>query len=502
MPNTKFETPERVVHALLGSKARRFAPAMAMAVAITASSGGCQGTSEDAPRTFVIPFTPMFGTEVVRCGATFGPAGTSGAEFEVKDFLAFVHSVELVRASGEVVPLALVEDQEWQGGGVALLDFNDATGDCSGDPETNTQIVGTAPDHADYVSIRFGVGLPAALNHLDAVTAKAPFNKPSTWWSWKDGYKFFQLSTATAAHESFFVHIGATACEGSLDQGFSCAGEHEIAIELEDFVPGQDGVRINLANLLAGVDMNAPVDFASGDFVAGCMSFDPDPECDPIFTKFGRHFMSDETGPAQRVFEVDVGAAPDETPDAVDPTPQPGSDEFERDPALDSANVSQRDLARSHAPDSILQIGDRTHRRGPGSQCMGCHQDKGPGRGLFKVAGTIWQPDRTTPYGGATVKLLPIAAPPCQADDARDHCQGQAPGYYREEDVVATLVTDPNGNYYSTELGPEADPPFWPVVEPDPADLDLAAKVMGHPAASGSCNMCHGSIKLELASGD
>ena len=456
-------------------------------------------TDDDDARTFVIPFTPYFGSDVVECGTTYSGAGVTAASFELKDFVMFVHSVELVREDGSTVPFELRDDQHWQGQGVALLDFNDASGKCQGDVETNAELVGTAPDHDDYVGIRFGVGLPPELNHLDAVKAPAPFNKPSTWWSWQGGYKFFQMTLETEAHESYFVHLGATGCDGSTEDGFSCAAGHAIEIEVPEFALGRDGVRLNLATLLAEMDINAPVDFASGDFVAGCMSFDPDPECDPLFAKFGRHFMTDDPGPTQLVFECDEEIALD--PDAVgdpDPTPQPGSADFERDPVLDQIVVSKSGVAASHAPEDVYVIGDRTHARGAGAQCVKCHQERGPGSGLFDVAGTIWNPDTNTGYGNATIKLLPIFAGPCMEGDEREHCVDQAPGYFLEQDVVATLVTDPNGNFYSTEIPETAQPPFWPVVLPAEDDTDLVPKFMGHPAGSGSCNMCHGGLRIQL----
>ena len=477
----------------------RTTPASLTLTALALTAISCSQSQDSETRTFEIPFTPYFGTQEVQCGQVYADAGTSGSEFELQDFLMFVYDIELVRDDGELVPLELVDDQQWQGRGVALLDFNDATGACSGDPETNAKLVGTAPDYDGYVGIRFGVGIPPELNHLDGVTAPAPLNKPTTWWSWKDGYKFFQLTLETQTHDSYYVHLGSTACEGSLDDGFSCAGDHQMSIDVAEFVPGRDGIKLNLATLLSEVDLDAPVAFETGDFIAGCMSFDPDPECDPLFTKFGRRFMSDAPGPDQLVFECDEGMASEarDSSDADD-TPQPGSAEFERPSVLDGENVSQRGEARSHALDSVFPIGSRTHRRGPGTQCMFCHQSKGPGFGLFDVAGTVWNPDGTTPYDGATIKILPIDAGPCLERDEREHCLDQEPGYYLEEDVVATLETDPNGNFYSTELPPEASPPFWPVVEPAQGEPRLTRKFMGHPAASGSCNMCHGSSKVQL----
>ena len=449
-------------------------------------------------RTFVIPFSPELGGERIACGPTYSGAGISGSTFELKDFLVFVHDVQLVRSNGERVPLDLVEDQQWQGQDVALLDFNDATSRCMGDPETNDRVVGTAPDHDDYVGIVFDIGLPPELNHLDAVTAAPPLNKPSTWWGWTEGYKFFQLTMATPVHEDFYVHIGATHCEGTVEDGFSCVADHEITIEIADFVPGTDGVRLNIATLLSEVDLEAPVDFDAGDFVAGCMSFDPDAECDAIFSKLGAQFVSGDPGPPQIVFEPAGGmAAAIEDPGDIDDTLQPGHPDFPRDPSLNVENESMRGGTTSHPPGDVYAIGSRTYARGPGAQCLFCHQEKGPGLGVFEVGGTIWEADGVTTYPEATIKLLRIDAGPCLEGDTREHCIDQPLGFFREEDVVATLQTDARGTAFTTALPEGAQPPFWPVVVPAEGD-GLATKFMPFPAASGACNMCHGGLKIRL----
>lgn len=472
-----------------------------LAFVVSLLLSGCADSDappEDGERTFVIPFSPELGGQPIACGPTFTGAGTRGSSFELRDFVMFVYDVQLVREGGERVPLRLVEDQHWQGRGVTLLDFEDGTGLCAGDGETNDRVVGTAPDHDDYVGLSFAVGLPPELNHLDAVTASPPFNKPSTWWGWKDGYKFFQLTMATPAHEFFYVHLGATACDGTVESGFTCNADHELSIEVGGFVPGEDGVLLNVAALLSELDLEAPVDNDAGDFVAGCMSFDPDPECDPVFRKFGRHFLVDDPGPQQVVFEPVAGmAAAIADPGDIDDTPQPGHPDFPRDPSLDVVRESRPDVAASHPVGDVYAIGSRTYARGPGAQCMFCHQPKGPGFGLFDVAGTIWSSDGATPYAEATVKLLPADSGPCLELDEREHCVDRPIGYYREEDVVATLVTDPNGNLYSTELPTEAQPPLWPVVVPAEGS-GLAPKFMPFPAAAGSCNMCHAALRIRL----
>ncbi len=459
---------------------------------------GCATSTPDT--TFVVPVTPMFGADAVVCGTTFEGAGTSAASFDLRDFGMYVHDVVLIREGGEEVPAHLVVDGIWQDVGVARLDFTDGSGLCAGDDAMNAELVLHAPPHDDYAGLTFGLGVPEELNHLDATKAQAPLNAPSTWWSWKGGYLFFQMTLATDVNEKFYVHVGSTSCDGDPESGFDCAASHATTIDVPGFTPGEDGLAINVAALLSEVDLDATPNPAEGDFIAGCMSFEGDPECDALYTKFGRHFMSEDPAPAQVVFEVDAGAGAIVDADDAKGTPQPGDPAFERDPALDEVeNISAHGLDLSHPVGAIWPIGDQTHDRGPGSQCMKCHQALGPGRGQFTIAGTVWQPEFDEGYGeGALVHILPVYAAPCGWGDERAHCEGQPIGYYRPEDVVAELEVDANGNFYTTELLEGAEPPFWPVVVPAETDEHGVAKAMGHPAGNGSCNMCHGNIPITL----
>ena len=173
----------------------------------------------------------------------------------------------------------------------------------------------------------------------------------------------------------------------------------------------------------------------------------------------------------------------------ADATPQPGHPDFPRSPALDMSRVSERGGIASHPPGNVYPIGSLTHDRSPGSQCMSCHQSLGPGLGLFDVAGTIFAANGVDAYPNATVKLLPVWAGPCGENDAREHCEDQPVGYYREEDVIVALETDARGNFYTTDLPAGVEPPFWPIVE---AEDGLAPRAMRFPTSSGACNMCHG----------
>ena len=92
-----------------------------------------------------------------------------------------------------------------------------------------------------------------------------------------------------------------------------------------------------------------------------------------------------------------------------------GEDCFSRDSSLNVANISRAG-------------GDESHNAG--RNCMNCHQEKGPGKGPFVTAGTLFGPSLQAFEGGGSVRLF--------TDRARTQ-------------EVAQFAIDKLGNFYSTE---------------------------------------------------
>lgn len=261
-----------------------------------------------AEREVSIEFAAFVGDEPFSCGATFDDVGTSATSVAPLDFRMYVHAVRLVRANGEEVPVELEEDGIWQRDGVALIDFEDGSGTCNtGSSQTNVAVRGTVPEHDDYKSVRFRLGMPEELNHLDAATAPAPFNIPGMWWAWKGGYKFVRMDfdrvDMPAEEEStYFFHLGATTCEGTPGSGFSCAFENvpEITVDLD--ITSQ-AIVFDVKKLYEASDLSLQPDMAT-DFVPGCMAFEGDPECPAVFERLGMEFEGQTPSAAQSVFSV------------------------------------------------------------------------------------------------------------------------------------------------------------------------------------------------------
>jgi uncharacterized repeat protein (TIGR04052 family) len=241
------------------------------------------------------------------CGET-ARLGRPPSPAQVSDFRFFVTDVALLRADGTAEPFTLATDGAWQRDGVALLDFETATGPCAtgGSAATNTTLRGHAPP-GDYAGLRFTLGVPERLNHQDSTIAQAPFNTTAMFWNWQNGYKFLKVdmvvpgarTTAPAGpgHDraaGFVIHLGSTQCaaEAPTRPGRDCRNPNRPVVTLTGFNPLAGTVVADPAPVLAASDIrrNAP------GTPPGCMSFPNDPDCVAILPRLGLPYASAPAG--------------------------------------------------------------------------------------------------------------------------------------------------------------------------------------------------------------
>jgi uncharacterized repeat protein (TIGR04052 family) len=278
------------------------------ALAATACADGDDAAKDSGQVSFELEFRPTVNGATFSCEKQYRGIGMGDTAIRVLDFRLWLHDVELVRADGEKVPLALDESRPtqtiadrgaWQRDGVALLDFEDATGSCEGTPETNLKVVGSAAAHDDYVGLTFKVGVPKELNHLDATTAPYPFGMPGMAWQWKNGYRFVRIDVETEKFPKYYFHLGSSACDGELGS-FDCAVENVAAIELADFNPSSSQIAVDLGSIYDELDVDV-----MGEQTNACMSGGTtNPLCPSMFGAFGLAYGEQPAGP-QRFFRVE-----------------------------------------------------------------------------------------------------------------------------------------------------------------------------------------------------
>jgi len=315
---------------------------IATALALAASAWGCGSASQSGDAAMEamglvrhdIAFQPLVGTEPWSCSGTY-MMGTPPTEAKPSNLHMFVYDVSLVRSDGSATQLTL-DKNEWQGNfddikhNVALLDFDDGTGNCRfADPETHTSVTGWAPKADDYTGISFRIGLPTELNHIDAGLAPPPMNRPGLWWAWKAGNILLRADFDTQNQDSHRARTkddafappgwqlwlaeagyGDQACTGDVDTGYSCANQFQPKVVLSPFDTATDRAALDLGALLQGVDMNRTefdvyptaadpkitdatiTGYPMPDYFVGCYTDRVDGECSVIFPHLGLDWMT------------------------------------------------------------------------------------------------------------------------------------------------------------------------------------------------------------------
>lgn len=259
-----------------------------------------------------IKFTAQVGNKPFNCGSSYSGLGKSANTIIVGDFRFYISEVALINKQGKAIPIYLSQDGKWQYQNVALLDFENKSGDCvNGTKETRNFIVGKIPK-GDYQGLQFTLGVPFNLNHEDSTLAPSPLNLTSLWWNWRAGYKFLRLDLNQLdkkqdqkqdhthgknsflkgeghhSEKGFPIHLGSTGCqvEGNSQKPISCSNPNTAKVIFTKFDYKKNTVVTDIKALLANTDLtvneiNTPV---------GCMSAPNDDDCMGIMNSLGIPF--------------------------------------------------------------------------------------------------------------------------------------------------------------------------------------------------------------------
>lgn len=256
------------------------------------------------PLSVTIRFVAAINGKPFACGQTYENVGLKKTAVTPADLRFFVSDVTLFNKDGEAVPVTLEQDGIWQYKNVALLDFEDGTGECrNGNSAIHEVVSGTVPP-GQYVGLRFTLGVPFELDHIDPATAPSPLNMTAMLWTWQFGYKFLRaevspvhapspVAVATAARSEkadesngFPVHLGSTGCIAPSKTSAptqECGHPNRLVVAFPIFNVARDGVVADLGTLLKNSDVttNTP------NSAPGCMSFPDDPDCVPVMKALG-----------------------------------------------------------------------------------------------------------------------------------------------------------------------------------------------------------------------
>ncbi|EIE03444.1 MbnP family copper-binding protein [Leptospira licerasiae] len=222
----------------------------------------------------------------------------------LKDLRFYVSEFELVDQNDNVITLDVPNTGDWQYAGVALLDFENGKGSCSGTTETNN-FVQASVENKTYKTLRFTLGVPENLNHIDYSVAPSPLNVSGLAWSWTMGYRFFVgefLSNDPATlGNAAVLHMGSAGCSESAGV-YTCTNSNRAKIELtptEGFNPFTQKVQFDLKKAVTGWDIS------TGSKSCHSMGAMDSSTCSLVYPNFGLDYSTGNAGSAaQTVFGI------------------------------------------------------------------------------------------------------------------------------------------------------------------------------------------------------
>lgn len=317
------------------SRLTPLAAALMGATLLAACGGGSDGGSNtnnttadgkswqvDSTGQVTIRFGAYQGSTPVDCSSSL-KLGSDQRAVKLADLRFYIADVELIKADGSKVKLKLKQTDDYhyqpedESHNLSLIDLENAQGDCDGGSTgTNTMIEGTVPA-GQYTGVAMTLGVPFALNHLNAADAATPrvlqnAVHPGMSWNWRGGRKFtniqfdqdratdptpWQTAEGDDKGKAIF-HLGSTGCLGNPAEGTpisSCKAPNRAEVVLSNFNPGTQVVALDVGTLF-GHAISSTTD---GD--GACMSGATDTACAKPFAALALDWKADGSGNGQPV---------------------------------------------------------------------------------------------------------------------------------------------------------------------------------------------------------
>ena len=299
-------------------------PRLALATLLTTTS---LSSLAEPLQDITLKFAGEFDGKPADCIAEYEDIGLASTAVGIADYRLYVSRVRLLDADGKETAVTLSDHGPWQHGDIALLDFENGSGNCSnGTALTNDEIRGQVPA-GDYRGVAFDIGIPFESNHQDPTLAASPLNLTALFWNWRGGYRFLRLDLLpkgevaqigatekpndtsgkqrmAAQHAAspekghkmkkgkgghgnagWALHLGSTDClaDSPTNAPESCGSPNRVAVSFAQADPFSSLFVVDPAAVLAESDLTHNTRGTS----PGCMSALDDPECDSILEALG-----------------------------------------------------------------------------------------------------------------------------------------------------------------------------------------------------------------------
>lgn len=198
----------------------------------------------------LITFDVSFNDYSLNCDAmTF----ESDSIWQVQKLRFFISEIELKRDE-EWYPVSYLVSP-WQSNSTALISL---TAKACDDPKQFNNRVEFSSDLKldDAQGIRFKLGVPFEINHLNPLLQPSPFNLPDMFWSWQLGHKFLRLDMENK-QRAWAFHLGSIGCQTDSrirPPESPCDQANLFDIELP--ASKSNSINLKLDQLLAQLDLN------------------------------------------------------------------------------------------------------------------------------------------------------------------------------------------------------------------------------------------------------
>jgi len=241
----------------------------------------------DRDSAISIAIKPSFDDREIGCNSKFK---VQDQVWWYQQIQFYITNVELQTPDGQWQAWPM-QTTPFQGKNVALVGEHCLQGENKG---ANWQLVLMPIAASDLAKrIRFTLGVPFELNHLNPITQPSPLNVSSMFWVWQTGHKFMRIELANE-NDDWLFHLGSTGCKAASPlraPGQECLYPNRVEVELP-FDISNAVMEFDVSALLSGVRLSRET---------GCQSKQGDKHCQQLFSNLG---LSGQP-PAQIVFRED-----------------------------------------------------------------------------------------------------------------------------------------------------------------------------------------------------
>lgn len=238
--------------------------------------------------------------QVLTCQSAFNANGDNNA-WSVEQFQLFLSNIEVTSDQSKWQRLPLAKSA-YQNASTVLLGTN-----CRQQKQQNSAKeyghwsidFNDEIDMSKITAMRFTLGVPFELNHLNPVKQDSPLNLPSMFWVWQTGHKFLRVEL-TSESDKWLYHLGSTGCKApSVMRAPASPCRYPNTVDFEvPIAQGNEGLltmNINLSELLKGVEITQDT---------SCQSEQTNDSCQQLFKNLSLASEDTELTTKQRVFSI------------------------------------------------------------------------------------------------------------------------------------------------------------------------------------------------------